>query len=227
MRVFPRGEADLREFADFVRGQGMYLALHYVSGGIGLRDPLYVGQKPDRRLASWGGGRLARDVGAADTTLIFQPAPGVVPPAQHRPAYPHFFEWNMLRVGDELVRIGAIEPGADGTWTLTHCQRGQGSTKAAAHSRGEEAAGLLVAYGQNFVPDNDSTLLDEVAQNYAGLLNRCLVEHVEFDGAEIHCHEGRLGLSQVRHAHLRGTRPPDDVARQFRAGGRPPGSSIG
>ena len=74
-----------------------------------------------------------------------------------------------------------------------HCQRGQGSTKAAAHSRGQEAAGLLVAYGQNFVPDNDSTLLDEVAQKYSGLLNRCLVEHVEFDGAEIHCHDGRWG----------------------------------
>ena len=191
--VFPRGEADLREYAEFVRGQGMYLALHYVSGGIGFRDPLYVGRKPDHRLASWGGGRLASDVAPADTALVFQPAPGVVLPAQHRPAYPDFFQWNMLRLGDELVQIGAIEPKTDGTWTLTHCQRGQGSTKAAAHSRGQEAAGLLVAYGQNFVPDNDSTLLGEVAHNYAGLLNRCLVEHVEFDGAEIHCHDGRWG----------------------------------
>ena len=191
--VFPRGETDLREFSDFVRGRGMYLALHYVSGGIGLRDPLYVGQKPDRRFASWGGGRLAHEVGAADTTLIFQPAPGVVPPAQHRPAYPHFFEWNLLRVGDELVRIGTIEAGTNGVWTLKQCQRGQGSTKAVAHPPKEDAAGLLVAYGQNLVPDNDSTLLDEVAQNYAGLLNRCVVEHAEFDGAEIHVQEGRWG----------------------------------
>ena len=191
--VFPRGETDLREFSDYVRSQGMYLALHYVSGGIGLRDPVYVGQKPDRRFASWGGGRLARAVGAADTTLVFQPASGVVPPAQHRPAYPHFVEWNLLRVGDELVRLGTIEPGPDGTWTVTRCQRGQGLTKAAAHANGAEAAGLLVAYGQNLVPDNDSTLLDEVAQNYAGLLNRCLVEHAEFDGAEIHAHDGRWG----------------------------------
>lgn len=191
--VFPRGETDLREFAEFVRSQGMYLALHYVSGGIGLRDPLYVGQKPDRRLATWGSGRLARDGGAADTTLQLQPAPGVVPPAQHRPAYPRFFEWNMLRLGDELVRIGEIEPAPDGTWTLKRCQRGQGSTKAAAHPQGEEAAGLLVAYGQNLVPDNDSTLLDEIAQNYAGLLNRCLIEHAEFDGAEIHRYEGDWG----------------------------------
>ncbi len=194
--VFPRGETDLREFAEFVRGQGMYLALHYVSGGIGLRDPLYIGRKPDRRLASWGGGRLAGDVGTADTTLVVQPAPGVVPPAQHRPAYPHFFEWNMLRVGDELVKFGAIEPGADGTWKLTRCQRGQGSTKPAAHVRGEDTVGLLVAYGQNVIPDNDSTLLGEVAQNYAGLLNRCLVDHAEFDGAEIHRHDGDWGYDK-------------------------------
>ncbi|MEI6193138.1 MAG: hypothetical protein WCS42_02290 [Verrucomicrobiota bacterium] len=191
--VFPRGETDLREFSDFVRGQGMYLALHYVSGGIGLRDPIFVGQKPDRRFASWGGGRLAHEVGAADTTLIFQPDTGVVPPEQRRPAYPHFFEWNLLRVGDELVRIGTIEVGTNGAWTLKKCQRGQGSTKAIAHKPKEDAAGLLVAYGQNLVPDNDSTLLDEVAQNYSGLLNRCVVDHAEFDGAEIHAQEGRWG----------------------------------
>ena len=43
------------------------------------------------------------------------------------------------------------------------------------------------------MPDNDSTLLGEVAENYASLLNRCLIEHVEFDGAEIHAHEGFWG----------------------------------
>ena len=191
--VFPRGEADLREFAQYVRGQGMYLALHYVSGGIGLRDPVYVAQKPDRRFASWGAGRLARAASNQDSTLVFQPADGVVPPAQYRPAYPSFFDWKMLRVGDELVGIGEIVTEPDGTWTLKHCRRGAGSTKAAAHPSGEDCAGLLVAYGQNLIPDNDSTLLHEVATNYAGLLNRCGVEHVEFDGAEIHCHEGNWG----------------------------------
>jgi hypothetical protein len=191
--VFPRGETDLRAFSDFVRSRGMYLALHYVSGGIGLRDPVYVGQKPDRRFASWGAGRLALAASDADTTLVFQPAAGVVPPAQHQPAYRWEFKWNMLRVGDELVGIGEIGAETDGTWTLKHCRRGAGSTKAAAHPSGEDCAGLLMAYGQNLIPDNHSTLLDEIATNYAGLLNRCVVEHVEFDGAEIHCHEGAWG----------------------------------
>lgn len=191
--VFPRGEADLLKFSEFVRGRGMYLALHYVSGGIGPRDPVYVGQKPDRRFASWGNGHLARAVGDKETTLAFLPAAGVVLPAEHRPPYPSVFDWKMLRIGDELVGIGEIGVETNGTWTLKHCRRGAGSTIAVAHPSGEECAGLLTAYGQNFVPDNNSTLLDEVATNYAGLLNRCVVEHVEFDGAEIHGHEGAWG----------------------------------
>ena len=192
-KVFPRGETDLGGFSDYVRRQGMYLALHYVSGGIGWRDPVYVGQKPDRRFASWGNGSLAHEVSATDSTLVFQPATGVLPPAQHRPAYPHFFEFNVLRVGDELVRFGKLEVRPDGNWVLSQCQRGQGSTRSVAHVSGEEASGLLAAYGANLVPDNDSSLLDEVATNYAGLLNRCLIEHAEFDGAEIHAQEGRWG----------------------------------
>jgi hypothetical protein len=191
--VFPRGEADLREFSEFVRTNGMYLALHYVSGGVGLRDPVYVGQAPDRRFASWGRGRLAHDVAADDLTLVFAPAAGVVRPEARRPSYPRFFDAGLVRVNDELVRFSTVEERGDGTWMLKDCRRGQGSTLAVPQRHGAEMEGLLLAYGQNLVPDNDSTLLGEIAENYASLLNRCLVEHVEFDGAEIHAHDGRWG----------------------------------
>jgi len=69
----------------------------------------------------------------------------------------------------------------------------KGSTAASSHVEGEELAGLFASYGQNFVPGNDTSLLGEIAENYGGLLNRCLIEHVEFDGAEIHAHEGFWG----------------------------------
>ena len=58
-KVFPRGEADLTAFADELRAKGIRLNLHYVSGGIGPLDPLYVAAKPDHRLASWGSGTIA------------------------------------------------------------------------------------------------------------------------------------------------------------------------
>ena len=191
--VFPRGEADLRGFADAVRSKGMYLALHYLSGGIGMKDPQYVGQKPDRRLASWGTGTIAKAVGAIDTTIPFLPAPGVELPSVRRVPFPKESEWNWMRLGDEIIRFASIEPQADGVWLLKGCGRAVGSTLAVAHPAGEEAAGLFASYGQNFMPGNDTTLLREMAENYGGLLNRCLIEHAEFDGAEIHANEGFWG----------------------------------
>jgi hypothetical protein len=188
-KIFSRGEEDLRAFSDLVQGKGMRLNLHYVSGGIGLRDPVYVGAKPDRRLAGWVRGTLAKAATSADTELVFRPAAG----ASYPPALPEFFHHNHVRVADEIVRVGSFEPLADGTWRLHQCRRGQSDARPAAHAAGTEAQGLVVAYGQNYVPDNHSSLLDEMARNYALFLNRCGIAHSEYDGAEIHCYNGNWG----------------------------------
>lgn len=187
--VFPNGEDDLRAFSEFVRSRGMRLNLHYVSGGIGPTDPVYVGSKPDRRLASWVRGALVRPANPTDADLVVQPPLG----ARYPPDLPRFFGHKHVRVDDEIVRVGSFEKAADGTWLLKQCRRGQFLTKAAAHAAGADTAGLIVAYGQNYVPDNDSTLLDEVAAGYAGLINRGGISHTEYDGAEIHCYSGRWG----------------------------------
>lgn len=170
-KVFPRGEDDLKAFADELRAKGMRLNLHYVSGGIGPLDPLYVAAKPDRRLASWGSGTIAAtDEKAKD--IVFHPAPGVELPYKgdilgRPPEVPEFFEFDFVRIEDEIVRVGAFALQDDGSWLLKSCQRGMFNTKAAPHAANASAAGLLSAYGQNFVPDNDSSLLDEIATNYA------------------------------------------------------------
>lgn len=188
-RIFPRGEEDLRAFSEELRAQGLRLNLHYVSGGIGCTDTKYVGTKPDRRLAGWARGTLARAATSNATDLLFRPETGSAYP----PALPHFFEHRDVRIDDEIVRAGSFEAAADGTWLLKQCQRGRNGTAAAAHAAGADAQGLVVAYGQNYVPDNDSTLLDEMARNYAEFLNRCGIAHAEYDGAEIHTYNGRWG----------------------------------
>lgn len=199
-KVFPRGEDDLKAFSDELRAKGIRLNLHYVSGGIGPFDPLYVAAKPDRRLASWGSGTVdATDEKAKD--LVFRPAPGVELPYKgdilgRPPEVPHFFEFNYLRLENELLRVGEFAPQNDGTWLLKNCTRGLFNTKAIAHAAGASAAGLFSAYGQNFVPDNESTLLNEVAGNYADLLNRCGIAHTEYDGGEIHCYSGGWGFEK-------------------------------
>jgi len=188
-QVFPRGEEDLKDFSDFLRAKGMRLNLHYVSGGLGTSDPTYVGPKPDRRLACWVKGTLAKPATPTDKELVFRPPAG----AGYPPALPHFFEHNHVRVEDEIIRVGAFEVVQDGAWRLKDCQRGRPPTRAAAHAAGAEAVGLVVPYGQNYVPDNDSTLLDEVAADYARLINTCGIAHTEYDGAEIHCYSGPWG----------------------------------
>ena len=188
-KVFPNGEPDLRTFSDFVTAKGMRLNLHYVSGGIGLADPLYAGPKPDRRLASWGEGTLAKSIGEKDKEILFHPAAGLKWPI----GMPDFFEYNMMRLEDEMIRVGTFEHTGSDTWVLKNCTRRFGNAKAAAHAAGTEAVGLVAAYGQNFVPDNDSTLLEEIALGYAGFINRCAISHTEFDGAEIHTYNGRWG----------------------------------
>ncbi|HRZ36444.1 MAG TPA: hypothetical protein P5534_08765 [Candidatus Paceibacterota bacterium] len=50
----------------------------------------------------------------------------------------------------------------------------------------------MTAYGQNALPDNDSTLIEEVARKFAEFLNRCGIPHTEYDGAELHAYNGRM-----------------------------------
>ena len=214
--VFPRGEADLRAFAEEVRAAGMYLALHSISAGIGKSDPRRVGAKPDPRLAAWGEGKLVGAVDAKATTLRLRLAPGQVLPSEdtRRGKFPSVgergatIETNWLKVGEEIVRFDAAFRQADGTYELVRCRRGVGTTPAVAHVAATAAVGLYAPYGANVIPGNDTDLLTEMAAEYAGLVNRCLVEHVEFDGAEIHAYEGFWGYRKYATLVYQGlTRP--------------------
>lgn len=225
--VFPRGEADLRAFAEEARAAGMYLALHSISAGIGKSDPRRVGAKPDPRLASWGEGKLVGAVDAKATTLRLRLAPGQVLPSEdpRRGKFPSVgergatIETNWLKVGEEIVRFDAAIRQADGSYELVRCRRGVGTTPAVAHPGATAVVGLYAPYGANFIPGNDTTLLAEMAAEYAGLVERCLVEHVEFDGAEIHAYEGFWGYRKYATLVYQGlTRPT--TAHDSR-GGRP------
>lgn len=228
-KMFPGGEGDLRAFSNEVRKRGMVLGFHWVSAGIGFKDPRYIGQKPDRRLASWGAGSLSSAIDEKDSEIRFRPAAGVFAPyhvselsrsAEFLPALYSFQDYNILRVDDELIRFGSLKDTDQAVWTMTRCERGIGSTKAVAHSLGTEAAGLIASYGQNFVPDNWSTLLPEVAGNYARLMNRIGVSHAEFDGLEIHGYNGGDGLKMAELLY----RELDHQTMAGSSSGQPPAS---
>ena len=223
--VFPRGEEDLRGFSDELAAKGMQLKVHYVSGGIGKNDVQRIGTKPDRRLASWMKGTVVMPVTADDPTIAIAPtAPfnwtGGDDKKLGRPGgLPSFFEFNVVRIDDELIEVGAFEKSKDSGWLLTGCRRGVLGTVKAAHVGGGDAAGLVVPYNQNFVPDNDSPLLDEMAKEFAGLLDRCRIAHTEYDGAEIHSYNGRWGYRKF--ATLVYQNLPHPVTAHDSSGGAP------
>jgi len=223
--VFPRGEEDLRAFSDELAAKGMQLKIHYVSGGIGKKDVRRIGTKPDRRLASWAKATVAKPVGADDQTIAITPTTRVTwtggdDQKLGRPdGLSSFFEFNVVRIDDELIEVGAFGKSPDGSWLLTGCRRGALGTIKAAHARGGDAAGLVVPYNQNFVPDNDSPMLDEMAQEFAGLLERCRIAHTEYDGAEIHGYDGRWGYRKF--ATLVYQNLPHPVTAHDSSGGAP------
>lgn len=197
--LFPRGEEDLRSFSDEVTARGMRLNLHYVSGGIGKSDERRIGTKPDRRLASWMAGSAVSSVSADARTIVLKPAApiewsnGENPRSMRPRGLPTLFNFNVVRLGDELVEVGSFAITPDGYIQLNQCRRGAFGTSQADHSAGSDAVGLVVAYNVNFVPDNNSTLLEEMARELAGFLERCRISHVEYDGSEIHTYNGAWG----------------------------------
>ena len=191
-KVFPAGRADLRRYKDHLGTRGMKLALHTTCAGIGPFDPERIAAGVERNLASWCRGSLAGAIDAESATITFRPAPGQDVPlaVQHVANGPGMrtpvFETNYVRIDNEIVRVGAFEDTDRPVWTLRRCERGYGATNPAAHADGAEAVGLLCAYGQNFVPDNDSPLLGEMAREFATFANEIQLDQLEYDAYENH-----------------------------------------
>lgn len=201
--IWPNGESDMRAYSDYLWENGIRLTIHYVSGGLGAEDPMYV-VKPDDRLASYGELELVDDIGETDTTIRVRPLNGLELPylVDDSNAYPRMpgmyrrmFDFHDVRIGDEIIRVGEFLDTDTRVWTLTQCERGT-NTVVTAHTTDEPVKGLITAYGRMKLPENDSTLLEEVAKGYAGLLNRCRVWHAEYDGAEIHNYTGNWGFQK-------------------------------
>jgi hypothetical protein len=191
-QVFPNGEADFKAFSDYARSKGIGVTIHTVSCSIAPNDPDYVAGKVDSRLARWIDGTLADAVSETDTVLRFRPNPGREwPLVLDRPITgpSHVDPWNdirVIRIGNELIDVAHFTDTDKEVWTLQGCTRGLYRNGAATHPAGTEVVGLIRPYAQVFTADNDSTLVDELAERIAGFYNRNGVIHIEQDAGEIH-----------------------------------------
>jgi hypothetical protein len=188
--VFPGGRPDLIKYSGYLHDHGMLLRLHNVSGGIGWHDPKRIVGHVERDLASWGGGALVTAIGEAQTELLFRPDPATMVPYRSNDYggswRGRYMAVNYLRIENEIIQIGAFADLDNPVWRLLDCQRAQGGTQAAAHDAGSGGAGLYVPYRQNLIPDLDSPFLAEIADEYAALVNEASLDHIHFDGREIH-----------------------------------------
>lgn len=190
--VFPEGEKDLKAYADYLADNGLSIALHTVSCSIGGEDPDYMRNEVHPHIATWGRGVLAKPVSMKDRVIYVKPNPGekyqqVTGRGWHKPGFTKQWIRNKtIVVGGEIIHFSNLEETSDGLWKLNGCYRSSYNTERKAHKEGLAVRGLYQPYGQCFVADADSPLLDEVAKRYADFCNTNNIDHLECDGQEIY-----------------------------------------
>jgi hypothetical protein len=187
--VFRGGRRDLCALADTAAAKGVAIGAHTMSAWISP-DDTYVSPLPHAELGYWSEGRLAGAVDAAVVSLGVRPAGqdgfGRRPTGQ-------WYQYRVVRVGDELVRYESMEEKA-GVALLTGCTRGAFGTVAAPHAAGAGARFLVQAY-DHFVPEPGSALEAEQARQLADVMNACRLGITSFDGLEAHDHRGEWGMN--------------------------------
>lgn len=161
---------------DRFREAGFHVGLHLLAASIYPPDA-YITPVPDKRLVRDAFATLAGDI---DEKAAFVPV-AAAPEAFPKEDGGYEGPGSVLQIGDELIWYAARrmqEP-----WGFEHCQRGYLGTKAAAHSRGERVAHVCKAYGY-FLFDMDTSILGEIADNFAKVANGCNAEMLYFDGSE-------------------------------------------
>jgi hypothetical protein len=189
-RFFKGGKEGFRKMARRMNKEGIGISIHYNFCRIPYDDPVFIGKKPRRDLQSWGDGRLMKAIDKDDTTILFKPARGVELPynstgkggsSPNPPAVSRNHHWYMIRIGNEIVKVGKFLNTEAEVWILKDCQRGVGSTDPAAHSSNEEMIGLITMY-RSFLPGLGTKLYDEMVTELADFANYCLIDRITYDG---------------------------------------------
>jgi len=150
--IYPNGEKDMRAYSDYLWENGIRLSLHYVSGGLGPQDPMDV-VRPDDRLASYGEFELVEEIGEDDTTVKVRPLNGMELPylVDDSNAYPRLpgmyrrmCDFHMIRIGQEIIRVGEFLNTDGDVWTLENCERAT-NTVTASHTTDEPVKGIMIA----------------------------------------------------------------------------------
>jgi hypothetical protein len=195
--LYPHGLDGLKAVADKLHDAGLRVGIHTLTGCISPSDA-WVRPVPDPRLATDGTYTLTADLGEKDADV-----PTAEPPGDHPTVWAYASRGNCLRIDDELIHYSAIS--REPPYGFFQCQRGAFGTEVAAHKKGTPVHHMYARYG-SFVPDEESTLVDEVAERIAHVYNTCGMDQIYMDGAE--AMRGWYGIARMRQAIFTRLRRP-------------------
>lgn len=174
--LFPNGLMGVRAVVDKIHRAGLQAGWHMHSFSIQKDDP-WVTPVPDKRLAKRTTLTLAAPL-TADATFV----PTVESPKDLPTQSGYSFRGGMdILVDDEIITYSGIS--TQPPYGLTGCRRGMHGTKPAAHEKGAALHNLQEVFGM-YLPDGDSSLLDEMAQRIADVVNTCGFDLIYFDGLD-------------------------------------------
>lgn len=185
-RNYPNGIEGLKGVVDRLHEHGILVGMHTFVSKISKTDP-YVSPIPDRRFWRKFETVLAQDITAEQDTIQvdgclrdWAGSSAVANQSWEGGVHKH----REVIIGNEIVRYDEIGP--EKVWdTFSGCRRGAYGTTAAAHNGGSPA----VHYGvdgciNGYIIDQETDLMEEVAERIAGIFNTCGFDMVYFDGGE-------------------------------------------
>ncbi|HZZ42112.1 MAG TPA: hypothetical protein VFE58_04180 [Tepidisphaeraceae bacterium] len=175
---FPRGEESLKAVADKCHAAGLKMGIHMLTSFVAKNDPL-VHPKPDPRLLCDSKAVLGEAIDAGSGEIV------AAEPLKNFPGEASFYgeRGGMdVQIDDEIVHYSAV--GGVHSTHLLRCTRGAHGTVAASHKAGTPIRHLAERYN-SYLVDLRSSLKDELADRIAGVINRCGLDMIYFDGGEV------------------------------------------
>lgn len=188
--LFPNGLEGLKQVVAKIHGAGLKAGMHTLTGCISPNDA-WVTPQPDPRLKVDARFTLAAALDEKADRIVTQEKPEDLDTV-----WAYGGRGNVLRIGNELIQYTGLaqEP----PYGFTGCRRGAFGTKPEPHAPGTGVEHLFVRYGC-FLPDENSTLVDEIADAIARVYNTCEFDMIYMDGAE-GMPGGWYGISRMRQA---------------------------
>lgn len=173
--LFPGGLAGLEAAVEKIHAADLKAGMHTLTGCISPHDR-WVTPVPDKRLAADARFTLAAPLDEKQTTVLTDEQP-----REFDTVWAYGARGNVVRIGEELIMYSGLS--REPPYGFVNCRRGAFGSRPAPHPKGAPADHLFVRYGC-FQPDEESTLVDDVAKAIADVCNTCGFDMIYMDGAE-------------------------------------------